>query len=420
MDVLIKKKKWTPKKIAMLTGAALLVLLVAVAVLSSNGAAKLNVDHQRITVSEVTRGNFQEFIPIDGVVQPIKTIYLDATEGGTVQQILVEDGATLSQGQPILELANTDLQLEMVNRETAVFDLINNLQHTRNLMQQNRIQQLNQLADIEYNLTEAKRVYDMNRQLFADKVIPRQEFQQSKNNFDYQVRKRSLTRQTLRQDSVSMAQQVQQMQESVGRMKANLALMRKKMDDLTIKAPVAGQITSLNAEIGESKSRGQRIGQIDVLNGFKVRANIDEHYISRIFAGQQGEFTFNGQTYPLVVRKVFTQVTNGQFQVDLAFSRQVPTGIRRGQSLQVRLALSDQTQAVLVPKGGFYQKTGGNWIFKVDAQGNKAYRTDIRLGRQNPEYYEVLEGLEPGDKVVTSGYENYEDMGELVIRDSSK
>ncbi|MGV3639231.1 MAG: efflux RND transporter periplasmic adaptor subunit [Adhaeribacter sp.] len=420
MDVLIKKKKWTPKKIALLAGGALLLVLVAAAMLSSNGAARLNVDTQRITVSEVTKGNFQEFIPIDGVVQPIKTIYLDATEGGTVQQILVEDGATLRQGQPILALANTDLQLEMVNRETAVFDLINNLQHTRNLMQQNRIQQLNQLADIEYNLTEAKRVYDMNRQLYADKVIPRQEFQQSKNNFDYQVRKRSLTRQTLRQDSISMAHQVQQMQESVGRMQANLALMRKKMDDLTIKAPVAGQITSLNAEIGESKNRGQRIGQIDVLNGFKVRANIDEHYISRIFAGQQGEFTFNGQTYALAVKKVFTQVSNGQFQVDLAFRSQVPTGIRRGQSLQVRLALSDQTQAVLVPKGGFYQKTGGNWIFKVDAQGHKAYRTDIRLGRQNPEYYEVLEGLEPGDKVVTSGYENYEDMGELVIRDSGK
>jgi HlyD family secretion protein len=285
-------------------------------------------------------------------------------------------------------------------------------------MQQNRIQQLNQLADIEYNLVEAKRVYDMNRKLYQDKVIPQQEFQQSKNNYDYQVRKRSLTKQTLRQDSISMAHQVHQMQESVTRMKSNLALMRKKMDDLTIKAPVGGQITSLNAEIGESKGRGQRIGQIDVLNGFKVRANIDEHYISRIFAGQQGAFTFAGTSYELRVKKIFTQVTNGQFQVDLEFARAVPKGIRRGQTLQVRLALSDQTQAVLVPKGGFYQKTGGNWIFKVDANGNKAFRTDIRLGRQNPEYYEVLEGLEPGDRVVTSSYDNYEDMGELVINDT--
>ena len=420
MDVLLKKKKWTTKKIMMLAGAALLVVLILSSYFSTTGAAKLNVDTQRITISEVTKGNFQEFIPIDGVVLPIKTIYLDATEGGTVQTILVEDGTTLTQGQPILQLANTDLQLEMVNRETAVFDLINNLQHTRNLMQQNRIQQLNQLADIDHNLREAQRIYDMNKKLYADKVIPQQEFAQSKNTYDYQLRKRALTRQTLRQDSISMRQQIQQMQESVTRMKSNLDLMRKKMDDLTIKAPVAGQITSLNAEIGESKNRGQRIGQIDVLNGFKVRANIDEHYISRIFAGQKGEFSFDGKTYELSVKKIFTQVTNGQFQVDMEFTKAVPQGIRRGQTLQVRLALSDETQAVLVPKGGFYQKTGGNWIFKVDNDGKKAYKADIRLGRQNPEYYEVLEGLNPGDKVVTSSYESYDDMGELVINDSKE
>jgi HlyD family secretion protein len=287
-------------------------------------------------------------------------------------------------------------------------------------MQQNRISQLNQLADIEYKLMEAKRLYDMNKKLYDDKVIPRQEYLESKNNYDYQIRKRQLTKQTLRQDSIAMRQQVDQMQESVGRMKSNLDLMRKKMGDLTVKAPVAGQITSLNAEIGESKSRGQRIGQIDVLNGFKVRANIDQHYISRIFTGQKGEFAFDGKTYELSVKKIFTEVTNGQFQVDMEFTKDVPQGIRRGQTLQVRLALSDETQAVLVPKGGFYQKTGGNWIFKVDENGNKAFKSDIRLGRQNPEYYEVLEGLKPGDKVVTSSYESYDNMGELVINDSKE
>ena len=418
MDTIIKKKKWTTQRILLMIGGAALVVLILASFFSTTGKAKLNVDTQRITISEVTKGNFQEFIPIDGVVLPIKTIYLDATEGGQVQNILVEDGTTLAQGQPILQLANTDLQLEMVNRETAVFDLMNNLQDTRNLMRQNRIAQLNQLADIEHNLTEAKRVYDMNKKLYADKVIPQQDFLQSQNNHNYYLRKRSLIKQTLAQDSISMRQQIQQMEESVGRMQSNLALMRKKMDDLTIKAPVAGQITSLNAEIGESKNRGQRIGQIDVLNGFKVRANIDEHYISRIFTGQQGEFAFDGKTYSLSVKKVYTQVTNGQFQVDMEFTKDVPQGIRRGQTLQVRLALSDQTQAVLVPKGGFYQKTGGNWIFKVDENGKKAYKADIRLGRQNPEYYEVLEGLNPGDKVVTSSYESYEDMGELVINNS--
>ncbi|QMU31378.1 efflux RND transporter periplasmic adaptor subunit [Adhaeribacter radiodurans] len=420
MDVLIKKKKWTTQRIVSLAMGALVVVLVGASYFSTSGKAKLNVDTNKITISSVTKGNFQEFIPLDGIVLPIKTIYLDATEGGTVQKILVEDGATLKQGTPIVQLSNTDLQLEMMNRETAVFDLINNMNTTRNLMQQNRITQLNQLADIDYNLRDAERLYVMNKKLYEEKVVPQQEFLQAKYKYDYQVRKRQLTLRTLRQDSLNMSQQLAQMKESVERMQNNLALMRKKMDDLMVKAPVDGQITSLNAEIGESKTRGQRLGQIDVLDGFKVRANIDEHYISRVFTGQKATFSFAGKDYDLNVKKVFTQVTNGQFQVDMEFMNEVPKGIRRGQSLQLRLALSDQTQAVLVPRGGFYQKTGGNWIFKIDENGNKAYRTEIRLGRQNPEYFEVVSGLNPGDKVVTSSYENYEDMGELVINEEKE
>jgi HlyD family secretion protein len=226
---------------------------------------------------------------------------------------------------------------------------------------------------------------------------------------------------TLKQDSLNMSQQLGQMKESVERMQNNLALMRKKMDDLLVKAPVEGQITSLNAEIGESKTRGQRLGQIDVLDGFKVRANIDQHYITRVFTNQKATFSYADKDYELIIKKVFSQVgANGQFQVDMEFVGEVPQGIRRGQSLQLRLALSDQTQAVLVPRGGFYQKTGGNWIFKIDENGNKAYKTEIRLGRQNPEYFEVVSGLKPGDKVVTSSYENYEDMGELVIREEKE
>jgi len=419
MDVLIEQKTWTTRRLLLLVGVVLVVGLVAASFLTTAGPTKLNVDAERITISEVTKGTFQEFIPIDGTVLPIKTIYLDAPEGGTVKNILVEDGATLTAGQPVIQLANTDLQLEMVNRETAVFDLMNNLQNTRNVMRQNRIQQLNQLADVDYQLKEAKRIYELNKTLYEQKVISRQDFNQSQNTYQHQARKQQLTRQTLQQDSVAMRQQINQMQESVNRMQSNLALMRKKMDDLTIKAPVAGRITSLNAEIGESKARGQRIGQLDMLNGLKVRANIDEFYISRIFPGQKGEFVLSGKTYTLSVKKIYTQVSKG-LQIDMEFVGAAPPDIRRGQTLQVRLALSDQTQAVLVPKGGFNQKTGGNWIFKVNDSGTKAYKTDIRLGRQNPEYFEVLEGLKPGDKVVTSSYEGYEDMGELVLKDKQE
>ncbi|KUG08482.1 efflux RND transporter periplasmic adaptor subunit [Solirubrum puertoriconensis] len=414
MDVIIKKKTWTPTRILLLGGAVLVLVLVGVGLFSTAGAAKLNVDPERLTISEVTRGPFQEFVPVDGVVMPIKTIYLDAPEGGTVQRILVEDGATLQPGQPIIQLANTDLQLEMVNRETAVFDLMNNLHNTRNLLQQNRIQQLNQLADIDHQLQEAKRVHDLNKTLYEQKVISRQDFLQTQNNYQYQQRRRQLTRQALRQDSVTMRQQISQMEQSVGRMQANLALMRRKLDDLTIKAPAAGRITSLNAEIGELKTRGQRIGQLDMLSGLKVRATVDQYYISRIFPGQKVEAAVNGKPYQLQVTKIYPQVTQG-LQVDMEFVGATPADIRRGQSLPVRLALSDQTQAVRVPKGGFNQKTGGNWVFKVNENGTKAYRTDIRLGRQNPDFYEVLEGLKPGDRVITSSYEGYENMGELVL-----
>jgi HlyD family secretion protein len=389
---------------------------VVTSLMSTAGPAKLNVDPERLTISQVTRGAFQEFVPVDGAVMPVKTIYLDAPEGGSVQRILVEDGATLTPGQPIIQLANTDLQLEMVNRETAVFDLMNNLQNTRNLLQQNRIQQLNQLADIEFQLREAKRLYELNRSLYEQKVIAQQEFIQSQNNYRYQQRRQQLTRQSLRQDSLTMGQQIGQMQQSVDRMQSNLALMRRKLDDLTIKAPAAGRLTSLNAEIGELKTRGQRIGQLDMLTGLKVRATLDQYYISRIFPGQKAEVTLNNKRYELKVTKIFPQVTSG-LQVDLEFAGATPPDIRRGQTLPVRLALSDQTEAVRVPKGGFNQKTGGNWIFKVNENGTKAYRTDIRLGRQNPDYFEVLEGLKPGDKVVTSSYDGYDTMGELLLED---
>lgn len=400
----------------LIAGSVLLVVLIAASYLSTSGKSKLRVDTQKIMVSEVKKGTFQEFIPINGVVLPITTIYLDAIQGGRVEELYVEDGAILEKGQPIMKLANTDLELDLANRETAVFDLITNMQRARNEARQNSIRQLNQLADVDNALAEAERIYQMNKKLFDEKVIARQEYQSSLNAYTYQLRRKKLTEQTLRQDSISTNQQIRQMQESVKRTQVALGLMRKKADDLIVRAPVAGQLTSRNAEIGESKTPGQRLGQLDVLSGFKVRADIDEHYISRVFAGLMGEFTFANKTYPLKIKKIYTQVTNGRFQVDMEFTKAVPEGIRRGQTLQIRLALSDETQALLLPKGGFYQQTGGNWVFKVDESGSRAYRVDIRLGRQNPEYYEVTEGLLPGDKVVTSSYENYGDMQELMIQ----
>nr|WP_228085299.1 efflux RND transporter periplasmic adaptor subunit [Mucilaginibacter sp. JRF] len=346
---------------------------------------------------------------------PKTTIYLDAVEGGRVEKLFVEDGTTMKAGQPILKLTNTDLELSLANEETSVFNVLTQMQISRDNAQQNTIGKLNQMAEVDNALKEAERIYKLNKHLYDQKAIGLQEFKKSENEYQYAVNRKKLTTKILNQDSSSTKQQLTQMGESYDHMKSTLALMRKKVGDLIVRAPVDGQLTSMDAEIGQTKNKGQRLGQIDVLSGFKVRVDVDEHYISRVYNGLMGEFTLD-KTYKLRIKKVFTQVTNGRFQVDMEFLGAIPKEMRRGQTLQIRLALSDETQALLVPKGGFYQQTGGNWIFKLSEDGKTAYRADVQLGRQNPDYYEVLQGLKPGDKVVTSSYDTYGDMQELVLK----
>jgi len=416
VDRVIAKKRWSKKRILTIAGITGIAGLAAASYYFTSGKSRLNVDAERITISEVKKGPFQETIPVNGIVLPITTIYLDAVEGGRVEEKYVDDGAVMKKNEPILRLSNTDLELSLANQETAVFDVLTQMQNTRNNAEQNTIRQLNQMAEVDNALIEAERVYKLNKKLYEQKAIGQQEFKSTENNYKYQVRRKNLTEQTLKQDSVSTKQQLGQMGASYSRMQNVLQLTRKKVGDLVVRAPVDGQLTSLDAEIGQSKNKGERLGQLDVMSGFKVRADIDEHYISRIITGLFGGFTFAGKDYKLVVRKVYTQVTSGRFQVDMEFVGEVPQGIRRGQTLQIRLAFSDEVEAVQVAKGGFYQQTGGNWIFKVSESGNTAYKVDIQLGRQNPDYYEVLEGLKPGDKVVTSSYENYGSMQELVLK----
>ncbi len=416
MDRVIAKKKWTTKRILTIAGITGLVLLIGSSYYFTSGKSKLNVDTERITISEVKNGPFQEFIPVNGVVMPITTIYLDANEGGRVDQKFVEDGTIMKKGDPIMKLANTDLELSLVNQETSVFNLLTQMQISRNAAQQNTISKLNQMADVDNAFKESERLYLLNKHLYEQKAIGLQEFRQSQIAYDYQVKRKKLTLQILKQDSVSTKQEVNQAKQSFDRTQNALAVMRQKVGDLIVRAPVDGQLTSMDAEVGQNKHQGERLGQIDVLSGFKVRVDVDEHYISRIFTGLTGDFDFSDKTYKLKIKKVFTQVTNGRFQVDMEFVGKVPEGIRRGQTLQIRLALGDETKALLLAKGGFYQQTGGNWIFKVSEDGKTAYKVDVQLGRQNPDYYEILQGLKPGDKVVTSSYENYGTMQELVLK----
>jgi HlyD family secretion protein len=416
MDIVLEKKRFSKKRISLIIGIALIIALITFVISSTGGNSKLNVDLERISINEIKEGVFQENIPVSGVVMPITTIYLDALEGGRVDEVFVEDGALMKQGDPILRLSNTDLELSLINQETSVYNLLTQMQISQNAASQNTINRLNRLTDVENALIEADRVYQLNKKLLAEKAIGIQEFQESENNYKYQKQRMKLAQEILKQDSISTKQEAKQKRNSLQRTQSALELMRKKVGDLVVRAPVDGQLTSLDAEIGQSKNKGQRLGQVDVLSGFKVRADIDEHYISRIYTGQQGTFSFNGKDYKLIIKKVFTQVTEGRFQVDMLFDEKVE-GIRRGQSLQIRLALSDEKQAILVPKGGFFQKTGGNWIFKLNEDGTLAYKVDIQLGTKNTEYYEVLEGLSPGDKVITSSYDNFGDKEELVLKE---
>lgn len=416
MDRPIEKKFWNSKRVFTSVGIILLISLISASILLTRGGNKLNVDRERLTVYEVKEGTFQEFIPINGTIQPISSIFLDPSVGGRVEVKFVEDGAILSKGDPIIQLSNTDLELSLVNQETQVLNLLTQAQIAQTNAQQASIANRNQMADVEQGFKEAQRVYTLNKKLFEEKAIGSQEYQKSLNEYNYQKERVRLTKQILSQDSLSISQKLQQDQETYQRTQSALELMRRKVGDLIVRAPVDGQLTSFDAEIGQNKNAGERLGQIDVLTGFKVRADIDEHYINRIFTEQVGEFNLSGKPYQLKIKKVYTQVTNGRFQVDMEFVGKAPEGIRRGQTLQIRLALSDETKALLLAKGGFYQQTGGNWIFKLDKNGGTAYRVDIQLGRQNPEYYEVMGGLEVGDKVIVSSYETYDKIQELNIK----
>ncbi|MBS1605543.1 MAG: HlyD family efflux transporter periplasmic adaptor subunit [Bacteroidetes bacterium] len=417
VDIIRKKKTWTTKRIMTIGGIAALVVLIAGSFYFTSGKSKLNVPLERITVSEVIKAPFQESIPENGTVLPLTTIYLVTPDGGRVEEKYVEDGAILKKGDPILKLTNTELEMTLANNTTTVSTMLAQMQLSKVTAQQNTVSKLNNMADVQSQYNEAERIYNLDKKLYAQKVIGSQEWQTAQNNYNYLLQKKNLTQEILKQDTISRQQQEEQDKQSLAGAQNTLALLKKRVNDLVLRAPVDGQLTALDAEVGQQKTQGYNLGQLDVLDGFKVRlSDVDEHYINRVFTGQTGTFSFNDTTYKLKIVKVYTQVTNGRFMVDMNFVGKVPKGIRKGQTLQITLALSDETTAILVPKGGFFQQTGGNWIFKVSEDGKMAYRVDIQLNRQNSDYFEVVSGLKPGDKVITSSYETYGNIQELVLK----
>ena len=416
MDRKIEKKKWPPRKIAAIAGGAVFLLVVLYLFLFQFNQSTLNVELERITVSTVTKGPFLEFIPQQGTVMPILRYSLETTEGGRVEKRFLEAGTMVKVGDPIVQLVNTNLLLDIMWREADFVQQSNALRQTRLSMEQYKQSLLQSMNQVENELAKQKTTYERYKTLHDNKLVSDLEFERIRLDYEYQGRNRDIVAESQRKELEYRGEQLQALEDQLRRMESNLTTSKGKLDDLIIRAPIAGQLTLLEAEIGAFKTPGSNIGQIDVLDAYSVRAQIDEHYITRVEAGQKGDFDLAGKTYDLKVRRVFPAVQNNRFEVDFDFVGQAPPDLRRGQTLNIRLQLGDLTEALLLPRGGFWDKTGGNWVYKLDASGKTATKHPVRLGRYNPEFYEILEGLVPGDKVITSSYESFGDMDRLVLK----
>lgn len=417
MDRIIEKKKWTVKKVLWLTIGGIIAILIIYNIFWGDRSSKLNVRTERITIEEIKKDFFQDYITITGTVFPIRTVFLDAIEGGRVEEIYIEAGSMVEEGDVILKLSNTNLHLSIMNREASLAEQMNNLRNTRLLMEQNKLGLRRQLLELDYEINIQEREYENKKDLYEKNFVSDKEFTDIKDRYEYLLNSRELVIENQKQDSIFRAVQVKQLEESVRRMEENLTLVRQKLDDLNVKALVSGELAFVNAEIGEAKSAGERLGQINVLDSYKIQANIDEHYISRVNVNLPGEFVFTNETYKLKTTKIYPEVRNGRFSVDLEFADNYPQNIRIGQTFRVKLELGQSKVALLVPRGGFFQSTGGQWIFVLDKSESFAEKRDIRLGSMNPRYIEVLEGLEAGEKVIISNYDNFGDADKLILKD---
>ncbi|MBE0661048.1 MAG: biotin/lipoyl-binding protein [Bacteroidales bacterium] len=417
MDRTIEKKRFTTKKIVIYASIAAFGFFLVYLIFLRDSSSRLYIDSARLTIAEVRQEPFQEFIPVDGVVQPIRTIFIDAVQGGRVEAIYVTDGMVLKAGDSILRLSNPNMELDYINRETQMYEVINNLQNTRLNMEQRKFALEKQILDINYQIDKTRIDFERKKQFFKDKLISQQEFEDAERDYNYLAGQYDIALRTQRHDSVYTVNQLSQISASLNRMNMNLSMLRENLDHLCIKAPVSGRLTSFAVEIGETKTAGQTLGHIDVLEGFKLRARIDERYINRTFIGQEAEFDYAGSNYQLEIQKIYTNVQGGAFEVDLLFTADVPEGVKRGQTLQLRLKFSGTTMATTIRRGGFYQETGGNWIYVLDPSGEFALKRTIRIGRQNINSYEVLEGLVPGEKVIVSSYDAFGGKDRLVFRE---
>ncbi|MCX6235081.1 MAG: efflux transporter periplasmic adaptor subunit [Bacteroidetes bacterium] len=416
MDRPIEKKRWTPQRIILIIGALAFIYLLLYLIVLRDKRSRLYVSANQLAVVTVVEDKFQEFIPIDGVVLPKTTIFIDAVQGGVVEKIFVEDGALVKKNDPILKLSNTSLELSYMDQETRIYDAINNLQNSKINLEENKYYRQKEIVQLEYEIDRTKKDFQRKDELYLDSLISPKEFEDAKRDFEFNLKQLEISLRLKILDSIANASRAKQIDMSVERMHNNLLLLNDSKENLTIKTPANGKLSSFNVEIGQTKSPGEHLGQIDMLDGYKLQANIDERYVSRVHASQGAECDVDGKTYSLYVNKIYTNISQGSFMVDMFFTDAYPQSIKRGQTLQLRLAFSRPTDAIIIKRGGFFQETGGNWIYVVDPSEKFAVKRAIKLGNQNAYFYEVLDGLRPGEKVIVSSYDGFGNKEKLIFK----
>jgi len=415
MDRQVERARFPSKRVAVSAAVLLVLAALAAFVINLAGGRTFYVNQDRVVISDVTRGVFEDFIPIRGRFTPRRTVFLDAVEGGRVERRLVEDGAMVNAGDPIVVLSNTSLQLDVTRSEAMATEQLNNMRTIELQLEQNRLQHRRNLVEIDYQIKRLNRRVERQRELVAKMVMNESELEDTLDELEYYGQRRDVTLESQRTDARLQETQLEFLKTSGAQLEQNVALARSNLDALNVRAPVNGKLSGLDVEVGQSISRGGRIGQIDDPDNFKLSATIDEFYLGRIDVGQVALFDKGGKSYQLAVSKIYPQVSNGQFEIDMVFAGEQPDEIRRGQTIQTKLTLGDASQALLIPNGAFYQDTGGNWIFVVTADSTEAVKRSVRLGRRNSRYIEVIEGLDAGEQVVTSPYSSFKEMDRLAL-----
>ncbi len=417
MDRVIEKKhKWLNKRTIWFTVGGVLILLVAYNIFFGDKSSKLNVEKEKITIESIVENEFKDYIAQIGTVEPIRTIYLDAIEGGRVEEILIEEGNMVKKGDVILRLSNINLILEISNNEAAVSRSINEFENRKINLELNRINRQQTLIETERLLKMQERQYEYNKEMLKDEHVSQEVFDQSFEQYMATKKQYDLLKEAIKNDSIYREVQLKDMDQQIKNMQENLRIIQGRRENMKVKAPVDGELANLNPEIGEVITYGNRIGTVNILDDYKLRVEIDEHYIARVRRGLPGSFDFAGSNYTLKIDKVYPEVNNGRFAVDMVFTSEKPNQIRIGQTFRLKLELGESKQAVLIPRGGFYQSTGGQWVYVVNEEDGIAVKRNISIGRQNPRYYEVLEGLEPGEKVIVSSYDNFNDVDQLILK----